>query len=411
MDLDVLALMRERRTWERYSRFIKLSSLGELAATIFGSISEWYALHPDVEVLDWKAFSAWFALVRHAKLDKTKLKNLLDVITRLQDHEAGDATALIAGLAKRDYAAQIADVALRIADGDYKLSMNEIDTLVREYQASTGELDAISNAIGSFSLDELSAVSDPGFQWRLSCLNDALGDLRQGDLVVFGKRPDAGGTTFVASESTFMAEQMGADQCVLWINNEESGAKVRYRIVQSALGWTSEKIDADPAAALAAYTDLMAGDKDKIKVYDRPSVHTRDVEELLRIHKPGLIIFDQLWKVKGFDGENDAARQTLLFNWARELAKEYAPVIAVHQAGGEAEGMRWIPMSMLYMGKTGPQGEADAIIMLGRDFNLPNSRFLYVPKNKLHGGRDKSKRNGRFELTIDTQRARFIEPK
>lgn len=134
------------------------------------------------------------------------------------------------------------------------------------------------------------------------------------------------------------------------------------------------------------------------------------MEAILKKYKAGLIIFDQLWKIHGFDESsgNEVTRQTMLFNWGRELSKKHAPVIAVHQADGSAEGMRWIDMSRLYGSKTGIQGEADAIITVGRDPATGDSRYLYVPKNKLKGN-NPAMRNGKYELIIQPSIGRFKE--
>ena len=96
-------------------------------------------------------------------------------------------------------------------------------------------------------------------------------------------------------------------------------------------------------------------------------------------------------------------------NWGREIAKAYAPVITVHQADGTAEGVQWIDMSQLYMSKTGIQGEADAIITIGRQPDKGNARFMYIPKNKMTGNVP-SLRNGKFEIEIVPDLARFKEP-
>jgi replicative DNA helicase len=249
-------------------------------------------------------------------------------------------------------------------------------------------------------------VGKGGFNWRLNCLNDALGPLRQGDFIVVGTRPDTGKTTLLASESTFIATQ--DERPVLWLNNEEGGKKVLRRIIQSALGWPTHKMESEAASAAAEYNKLYGRD-DKFIVYDNAYISTKDVEALCKKYNPCLIIFDQLWKIKGYDTENEVTRLTMLFNWGREIAKAYAPVITVHQADGTAEGQKWIDMSQLYMSKTGIQGEADAIITMGRTPETGNSRYLYVPKNKMSGSVPHL-RNGKFELEIIGDTARFREP-
>ena len=133
-----------------------------------------------------------------------------------------------------------------------------------------------------------------------------------------------------------------------------------------------------------------------------------DVETLVEKYDVGLLIFDQLWKVHGFekDAGNEVTRQTMIFNWAREMAKKIAPVITVHQADGSAEGQKWIDMGQLYGSKTGVQGEADAIITIGRLPEEGDKRYLYIPKNKLDGN-NQALRNGRFEIEILPEIGRF----
>lgn len=409
MDLDVLTSLRHREAYEKYGRFVKPSSLSEIAYSIFTGMGEWLQHNQAATVVNWQAFGAWYALVRHAKMPKEKLQAHKHYISALEAHEPDTEAIqpLMEGLAKRDYAAKIGDVALRIADGDYSSDMGAIEKLIHEYKQHTGKLENNENFFGKFDLDALESVSMAGLDWRLRCLNEALGPIRQGDLLVLGKRPDSGGTTFLASEATYMAEQIrGTGQSFLWVNNEEQGNKVRRRVVQAALGWTTVQMQ-DVTGALAEY-DRRVG-RDTIRVYDRARIHVRDIEAVCEEMNPSLIIFDQLHKLHGFDqeGGNEAARQTLLFNWARELAKEYAPVVAVHQAGGEAENVKWINMSMLYGAKTGPQGEADAIITMGRTHSSGNTRYLYVPKNKLLTPGDPTMRNGKFEVELLPDRARF----
>lgn len=223
---------------------------------------------------------------------------------------------------------------------------------------------------------------------------------------------NCGKTTMLAAESTFMANQLLKEQTVLWFNNEEEGKKVKFRIIQAAIGWTSAAIEANPVKAYNLY-EKEVGTLKKILIYDRPAFSYRDVHAVLKDYNPGLIIFDQLRKVKGFEkeGGNDVGRLQLLFQQAREWAKEFAPVINVHQARGDAEGQKWIELNQMHGSQTDIQGEVDAVIALGRSHEpgFEKSRFLYMPKNKMAGGptSDEKYRNGKFEVEIQPEIARF----
>jgi replicative DNA helicase len=408
MDLDVLSVMRKRDNYEKFARFVKPSSLGQESYTIFTAMGEWFKQNPSIQEIDWGNFNAWFVLVRHAKMDKDKLTVLKDFITLLQDREPNEDALqpLIQGLATRDYAARIAEAALRITDGEYGTGFAPITDLISEHENFTGKINRLDTSIVTFSANTLRKVREPGLQWRLPELTESVGDLRKGDFLIFGKRPDSGGTTFLASEATWMGEQLSNDAPVLWLNNEEEGMKVSSRITQAAIGWTQEEMDADPDGAQHAYEDLMGG-ANRIILSDLAEMHVADVNKLCATYTPGLIIFDQLHKVKGFESMGEGAdKQTMLANWARELAKTYAPVITVHQAGAEAHNVKWPDYDTLYGSKTGIQGEADTILMLGRKMTEGNARGLWAPKNKL-SGTDRKRRNHRYEVYINADIARF----
>lgn len=58
-----------------------------------------------------------------------------------------------------------------------------------------------------------------GLRWRLSTLNKMLGSLRAGDFGFIFARPETGKTTFLASETTYMAQQLSEeDGPILWFN-------------------------------------------------------------------------------------------------------------------------------------------------------------------------------------------------
>lgn len=414
MDIDIVCVLAEKQNYESYARFVNKQSVSEETWNIIEAMGAWFSYNPTATQIKWGAFWAWFSLVRHAKMDKTKLnvyKEFIDFLEKRPTPDPKDIKPLMEGLATRDYAARIAEKALKISDGDFKESFSGIVDLVEERNKSIGKLDSLESHIVLPSVEALKETAAKGLKWRLNCLNESLGDLRKGDLIVIATRPDTGKTTMLASESTFMAEQLAEEQCVLWVNNEEAGNKVNKRIIQSALGVTTATMDANIVDTLDKYKAKL-GRLDKILVYDKADVNVRDVNILLEKYNVGLIIFDQLWKVHGFDHEagNEVVRQTMLFNWAREIAKKHAPVITVHQADGSAEGVKWIDMSKLYGSKTGIQGEADAIVTIGRLHDTDPKRYVFVPKNKLTGGSDPKLRNGRFEIEIQPEIARFKEP-
>jgi replicative DNA helicase len=242
-------------------------------------------------------------------------------------------------------------------------------------------------------------------KWRLTSLNRSLGPLRKGDFGFIFARPETGKTTFLASEVTFMASQ--AESSVLWINNEEQGEKVLLRCYEAALGAPLEQIIANRERAKAAFFERTGR---RIRLLDNAGVTRRDVERLCEIHNPSLIIVDQLDKVKGFDGDREDLRMGAIYQWARELAKQYAPVIGVSQSDGSGEGVKYLNMGNVANAKTAKQAEADWILGIGFSYDdHPNVRGISICKNKLIGGEESvsKMRHGKFDVLIEPEIARY----
>jgi replicative DNA helicase len=252
-------------------------------------------------------------------------------------------------------------------------------------------------------------VRKPGLRWRLGVLNRSLGSLRKGDFGFVFARPETGKTTFLASEVSFMASQVSSNSGpILWFNNEEQGKKVKLRCYQAALGATLQQIMRDPDKAKKIYTEKTHG---KIKIFDSSSTARREVEAICAAESPSLIIFDQIDKVKGFSEDRGDLVMGAIYQWARELAKTYAPVIGVCQADGSAEGEQWLHMGHVSNAKTAKQAEADFILGIGKQnqAGFDFVRYINISKNKLTGDEDSdaNARHARWEVLIKPETARY----
>ena len=100
-----------------------------------------------------------------------------------------------------------------------------------------------------------------------------------------------------------------------------------------------------------------------------------------------------------------------VYQWARELAKRYCPVIGTSQASGEAEGEKYLHMGHVSNARTAKQAEADAILGIGKthDLGFEKVRYFNISKNKLLGDEDTdpSLRHGRFEVLLQADTARY----
>lgn len=249
-----------------------------------------------------------------------------------------------------------------------------------------------------------------GLRWRLNSLNQSLGSLRKGNFGFIFMRPESGKTTLLASEVSFMLEQVVSRDMgpIIWFNNEQVGDEVMLRVYQAYFGCTTEELMAN----IPKYEKLfLEQTKDKFLMVDRANIQKKFVEQVCKKYQPSLILFDQIDKIQGFDNDRNDLLLGSIYIWGRELAKTYGPVIGVCQADGTGENVKWLTMNHVANAKTAKQAEADWILGGGmiHDTGWESIRFFHLSKNKLHGDEDTDmhKRHGKWEVLIQPEIARY----
>ena len=305
---------------------------------------------------------------------------------------------------RRSLAGQVALMALDVEAG--KKTTEQLLDLFNEFEHQEVESDEITPV--KMNLKDLyeTQIKTPGLRWRVNWLNQSLGSLRKGDFGFIFARPETGKTTFLASEITHMVSQTDGD--ILWFNNEEQGNKVGIRVFQAALGLNINELFTNDEVKQEKYEELT---QDRIKILDFEDSNSKHrIEAVLKHYNPALIIFDQIDKIRGFKGERNDLELKQIYQWAREIAKTYAPVIAVSQANGDAEGKLFLTMDMVDGSKTAKQGEADWILGIGKEQdNTSRTRYFNISKNKLIGDQDTlpDLRHGSTQVLIKPEIARY----
>jgi len=421
MDYDVLFLCAEsKENLQKYRRHIKSHVVVKETNIILDGMEKYYKTFPSVSVFNWDAFSAFLIADQSKRLTDDAIVKLRMTLTKAKIYTPHVAhEEVIKCIIELDYLAQIMEECERVKEG--------ASDLEHVHMLATDALKSVERFIEKddlFVSADLSGIADrissTGYEWRLDVLNRSLGPLRSGNFVIVAARVEVGKTTFLASEVSYIAQQLPKNRPVVWVNNEEESNVVFFRIVQAALGKESKELIADSKIAMESYTALMGGDKNKIRV-TKDTNHVRDLETLFREVNPGLIVFDQLDKVDGFSkgDEREDIKLGKIYKWARELARTYGPVIAASQLSASVVDLKdppFIGMDALRGSKTDKPGEADVVLTIGKYKEPKNPeeemiRTINVPKNKLPGGGAKhveSDRHGQFLVTIDPIRARFF---
>lgn len=338
-------------------------------------------------------------------------KKLLENLETLEVSEL-TTSVLIDSFARQRLLKEISLLSYDITEGRGKFE--DLNKLLDQLKlpasatASSEEIDFVNDDLETL-LNE--TYRQPGLRWRLNTLNRMLGSLRGGDFGFIFARPETGKTTFLASETTYMAQQLSDDAGpVLWFNNEEAHNKVRIRCYQATLGVSLAQLNSNPVAAHQAF---MSATKGKHLIpRTAGTISKQYVEKVCRHYKPSLVIFDQIDKIVGFDADREDLKLGAIYQWGRELGKElnYA-TIGVCQADGSGEGQKWLTMANVANAKTSKQAEADWILGIGKtsDVGYETLRYLHASKNKLSGDldTDPAMRHGRAEVLINPSIARY----
>ena len=411
-DIDLLVVTSNKDTYNRFKEHVKKHNVSPITLEIFNVLGEYWDNYPTRTEVNYPEFRTFFSIVKGRKLkDPSSYEIAFDNLKDALDNPPPIVKALLAKLIETDYATQIYDVCLKIGTG-MGGELESIEPMLNAYKKEIGSSVEKDDVFVKPSLDYLSStVASGGLNWRLKELNVALGPIRKGDFIIIAARPETGKTTFTASEASYMMTQLQPDEHVIWINNEEASNKVMMRVIQAYNQVTSSELLSDPKTHEGKFL-LGGGERFLILDDDSGIKSTNKIGMLFKEYKPGLIIFDQLDKVHGFKQDREDLRIGQLYEWARDLAKEYCPVIAISQVDGTGEGEKWIQMNQLRGSKTDKIGEADAIVTIGKS-NEPGmdlQRFIHVPKNKLFGGKEtlEAHRHGCFEVDIEPAKARYV---
>lgn len=410
IDIILLRIIKHRKDYEQLARAVPRTALDTKTKTLLEDFGKYFKKFPEHELIDLQVFLPRFRSW-HPAMDKETLNSYVGILRNIQD-DVDDATkaGIIGDLYEADTALRIANVCAQFDAGDLDAPLPDlVASIIDAYKINIGARSAHWNDtdIGDLLQEDL---NDSGIKWRLNSLNESMRPLRGGDFGIVAGRPDKGKTTFLASEVTFMAAQLPPDRNVVWLNNEGVSGRIVKRLYQAALGVSITKlVELNEQKKLRGLYTEAVGRLDRIRVFDIHGMHVGQVEAILEQSNPGIILYDMIDNIRGFGSE---ARTDLqleeMYKWARERSVKYDAVgLATSQISADGDGQQFPGLSMLKDSKTGKQGACDFQLMIGasNDPNLEHSRYLSLPKNKLH--RDGSPRSPHCEVQFRPTTARY----
>lgn len=424
LDIPLLQVMKHKKDYLRLYRTVNDRAFDIRTTTVLADFGKYFDEFTDVEVIPLAGeFATWFT-VQHRSVKPEDMAVYRQIFTQCAGEPNEEVkSVIVAKLLEANLAVLVADIADRWTRGEEINIGPLVRKTIDDFEADCQRKVKIPFVeIGDNLFKD--AVNNTGLRWRTECLNICMRPLRVGDFGILAARPDAGKTSFIADNITYMATQMpsyfeNGNRPIIWFNNEGPGDRIQERIIQAALGLPASKIvKLQKAGRLwTDYTVAIGGDMLRIRVLDVHGYKSWQIEEIVKQTQPGLVVFDMIDNIK-FDGEvlNGGQRtdQVLegMYQWARELAVRYKLIaLATSQISNDGEGLAYPTLGMLKDSKTGKQGAADFIITLGKKSEImyENIRFVGLTKNKLHV--EGQKRSPNAEVVFAATEGRFYSVK
>lgn len=424
LDITLLQVLKHRKEYQRLYRTVNERAFDMRTSTVVSDFGKYFTDFPDCNLIPLQGeFATWFVL-QHRSVKEEDMAVYRQIFRQCAAEPTDEVKAHVVGkLLEANLCVLVADIADRWTRGDEVNIGSALRSMIDSYEADVERKVKIPFVdIGDNLFKD--AVNQTGISWRLDCLNMSMRRLRPGDFGIIAARPDAGKTSFIASEVTQMAPQLAEyfgsdDRGIIWFNNEGPGDRIQERIIQAALGLPASKLVALQKSGKLwdTYKEAIGGNLHKIRVLDVHGYKSWQIEEIIKQTNPGLVVFDMIDNIR-FDGEvlNGGQRtdQVLegMYQWARELAVRYKLVaLATSQVSAEGDGLSYPSLGMLKDSKTGKQGAVDFIIVLGKknEVMYENIRFIGITKNKLHV--EGQKRSPHAEVVFAATEGRFYSLK
>ena len=233
-------------------------------------------------------------------------------------------------------------------------------------------------------------LNNMGLSTGLKPLDKYIVGLKKCDLIVLSGRPSSGKTTLALNIALNVAEQ-GID--VAYFNLEMSGKQLANKIIsrKAQINSTSfnEKIIEHDLKKMFQYGNNLS--ELPLKIVDKGSTTLEEIRTLLKTDNLGLVVIDQLLKVRTPVKRNRLDQEIADITFGlKEMAKEFEiPVLLLHQVNREVEKRADKRPMLADLRDSGSiEQDADIVIFIHRDIlfdEMADSHkvLIRVAKNKM----------------------------
>lgn len=408
-ELTLLKIFCEKEVYNQYADFIDHKNLDYHMKILLQDFKAYFEQYGK-DITDFSEFYVWFSQIQHPTLPEATYIIYKQMIDKLAETQCGITSEILLEFQKRQTIVEL--------ENHFRTGFNIefVQEALDSYKKAVAHVsqDNDDEDLVKYELNDLLKGVDKttGLRWRLNVLNNSIGAIKRGYLIIVGAFVDVGKTSFAVSEATYMAQQL-EEGCVLWLNNEEEDYRVLRKIWKSTLGCTDNDLMSNPEKAEEFFKRKMHGDMNRIKLINIRKKTVKGIRKLFEKYNPSLVVIDQADKILNptYKAFTDHGQLKNIYGELRSLANAFCPVIAISQADATAMYKSRDSEEYTYSlyphhrqldgSKVGKPGEADAIIMIGRRAESNTTRGIHVSKNKF------GEANYREEVNFDGGKCRY----
>lgn len=385
LESSLLKLLSKRNVFDNYYDVLDKKSLLSTTEQILKSYASYFDDHTDTNEID---FGDLYSYVAAYMDDRDYYLN--DVVPKIQSATSESMDVVLANVLKMKTESTLKSLleSGRFNPDEIRDILDVHDT---KYNKLIKKFDEELITASTVNMDVLDKTE--GITWFLPTLQDSLGSLVMGQLVVVSADVGTGKSAFVVSQVAHTLQWLKENNMsnpILYFNSEGTSADVFGRMYSNMYrnkyrgGFEEIVVDRDRVRQnfIEEYTDKL------FYVSQLDGQTFESVRNKVKKHSPSLVIIDI---TDTLAPEESPQMLKKVFDRLRVLAGITCPIIATTQAGdqtykdqetGEERNRKYLSQKATYGSKVGKPGAADTMITIGKDDHDKHMRYIATPKKK-----------------------------
>jgi len=390
LEAALLKSMTNRYNYDQFYGCLDIKRLIPITKTLLDDYKKYYDKYEDHKEIDFNTFYSDFSSIWHRKDEIGEdLQYYRETVFPLIQNTTIHSNVYI-NLLERQATQAIEQV---IESGFDQL---KIDIILKELDDKKAQyVTKEDNDIFKIDTLDLSVLdSSNGLPWFLPSLQSGLGSHMAGQFIVVAADSNAGKSAFCISQAVHIFHHIHKakiDRPILYLTSEDTKEDLAGRFLSNLY---KDKVHGGFEQIIEQWEKI---NKHYAKTYNpdlfigmqiRSSADMFKIRKKIDMYKPCVVIIDMLDKLSASDAIVDL---TKLYQDIRGIANDGYPIIGTSQTGntsyqdrdtGEFKHRKHLKDKDLANSKSGKQGAAYSLIMIGMDDDMPGVRYINTTKKK-----------------------------